>query len=491
MKAMRNILLVMMLMISIMGFSQKNEKSFFLHGKTTDIPHSKRTAVGWSDTKRVPEKGIMKLKDAQKTSVLNLFNRRMPPTIAKTVAAPPKTHKSTKQQLDSVFWYYRAKTVYTYDDAGNNVSATDYYLNNSTWVEESKSEFKYDAQGNLTEAISTDKTYMAKSVLEYDTDGNLSRITEYYWDDSDWIEDYKEEYEYNPDGSAARIISYYWDDDQDDWIMDYKEDCEYNPDGSIASIISYYWDDDQDDWIMEVKFECAYNPDGNIARITYCYWDDYIDDWTEMYKYEYEYDANAYRKFKRTFFYWDWYENDWVEEEEYMEYEYDAAGNLLSEASYTWDEYDGEWYGSKYVYNYDMSYSKADLYFPIRFDDMYNKRLNGIFYWRDGTDWIEEESESEIYYWSEHTVGIGNHELQITNYEVYPNPTSGQLRISISDNSISDIRQSKIEIYDVVGKLQNAEHRTQNEEIVIDISHLTNGMYFLKIDNKVVKVIKQ
>jgi len=29
-----------------------------------------------------------------------------------------------------------------------------------------------------------------------------------------------------------------------------------------------------------------------------------------------------------------------------------------------------------------------------------------------------------------------------------------------------------------------------NNEISIDVSHLASGMYFLKIDNKVVKIIK-
>jgi hypothetical protein len=69
---------------------------------------------------------------------------------------------------------------------------------------------------------------------------------------------------------------------------------------------------------------------------------------------------------------------------------------------------------------------------------------------------------------------------------VYPNPTTNQLKITnyeLKENSM-------IEIYDIVGKLQKVECRTQNGEIEIDFSHLANGMYFLKVDNKSIKIIK-
>ena len=51
----------------------------------------------------------------------------------------------------------------------------------------------------------------------------------------------------------------------------------------------------------------------------------------------------------------------------------------------------------------------------------------------------------------------------------------------------------EIENYDVVGRKYDvgAKHILPNDEIEIDISHLANGLYFLKIDNKVFKVVKQ
>ena len=77
----------------------------------------------------------------------------------------------------------------------------------------------------------------------------------------------------------------------------------------------------------------------------------------------------------------------------------------------------------------------------------------------------------------------------ITNevLRIYPNPTTGMLRVTgyqLQENT-------KIEIYDIIGRKQQAESRTQNEIIEIDISHLANGLYFLKVDGKTVKIVKQ
>ena len=66
---------------------------------------------------------------------------------------------------------------------------------------------------------------------------------------------------------------------------------------------------------------------------------------------------------------------------------------------------------------------------------------------------------------------------------IYPNPTTGKLTI---DNG--QLKIENIEIYDIVGrKIVNCPLSIDNS---IDVSHLANGLYFLKIGNKTVKVIK-
>jgi len=84
------------------------------------------------------------------------------------------------------------------------------------------------------------------------------------------------------------------------------------------------------------------------------------------------------------------------------------------------------------------------------------------------------------------TVGIStitNDELRIT---VFPNPTSGKIVVS---GQLLDV---SVEVYDIIGKLQESRiSEIGKSEIVLDISHLANGLYFLKVDNRTIKIIKQ
>ena len=72
---------------------------------------------------------------------------------------------------------------------------------------------------------------------------------------------------------------------------------------------------------------------------------------------------------------------------------------------------------------------------------------------------------------------------------IFPNPTTSHLQITgyeLRENTT-------IEIYDVAGKLLQTNIVNPQSEIVIDVSHLTNGMYYLRIIGKesiTLKIIK-
>jgi hypothetical protein len=69
--------------------------------------------------------------------------------------------------------------------------------------------------------------------------------------------------------------------------------------------------------------------------------------------------------------------------------------------------------------------------------------------------------------------GVGIVETVLPNINVYPNPTTGELKIE------SELRIENVVIYDVFGKIQKTEN--WKAENVIDISHLPAGAYFVKI----------
>jgi len=76
--------------------------------------------------------------------------------------------------------------------------------------------------------------------------------------------------------------------------------------------------------------------------------------------------------------------------------------------------------------------------------------------------------------------------------DVYPNPNTGELQITNYE-----LRVKNIEVFDINGKKQKTESRKQKAEgeIVIDISHLPAGIYFVKVLTEqgeiVEKIVKQ
>ena len=82
----------------------------------------------------------------------------------------------------------------------------------------------------------------------------------------------------------------------------------------------------------------------------------------------------------------------------------------------------------------------------------------------------------------------------IASVQVYPNPTKGEFWVSGFEVSGFELQVTGIEIFDVMGRTVGANLRVCPESNAINISHLPNGVYFLKIttENGVItkKIIK-
>jgi len=86
---------------------------------------------------------------------------------------------------------------------------------------------------------------------------------------------------------------------------------------------------------------------------------------------------------------------------------------------------------------------------------------------------------------------------------VFPNPSTGELKISLPNPSEGGAYDVYIQIYSVVGQLVYQNNNLTNQQqitksannqinnVIVDISHLANGMYFLKVGDKVVRFVKE
>jgi len=138
----------------------------------------------------------------------------------------------------------------------------------------------------------------------------------------------------------------------------------------------------------------------------------------------------------------------------------------------------------QYEYTYNLSYSKTDLICPSDYLSN-NMCTEKKWYSWNGKSWNTTPNCISTYYWSEQKITGIVETRHATSLQVYPNPTNGILHIV----SAGATHALPVQIYDIYGrKIVNCQLSIVNS---IDISHLANGLYFLKMGNKTTRFVKE
>ena len=82
------------------------------------------------------------------------------------------------------------------------------------------------------------------------------------------------------------------------------------------------------------------------------------------------------------------------------------------------------------------------------------------------------------------TVGIAHHTQ--SNINIYPNPTTGEVRFENGE-----VRIASVEVFDITGRKQHAEIRESDGGVLLNIAHLPSGVYLVKAAGRVWKVVKR
>ena len=164
------------------------------------------------------------------------------------------------------------------------------------------------------------------------------------------------------------------------------------------------------------------------------------------------------------------------------------------DAEYYWNNETNNWTGEyKYEYAYNLSYSITDLIHPFDIPPSNNMPIEDIYFTWSGTDWIEEGRD--VYYWSgKEIIGVSDITKDNSAIKVYPNPTTGQLTIDASACSATngEFTINNVEIFDIYGRKQNNfQFSIFNSPLKIDISHLSSGIYFVKISTKAGETVRK
>ena len=405
-------------------------------------------------------------------------------------------------------WRNWGKTEYTYDAQGNQTLYAQFRWDADLdqWRDYSKSEFEYDAQGNKTLVVHYDwATYLnqmiksSKFEYEYDAQGNQTLEARSFWNEelNQWENSNKYEYEYDAHGNKTLEVRSYWNEELNQWENSDKSEYEYDAQGNQTLKVYYSWDYNLNQWEEHSKYKTEYEYDtyGNVNLKVAYFWDKELNQWRDYSKFESEYDTQGNQ------IWYAYYELDedlqWIGWK--SEYEYDAHGNQTLYISYSWDTNLNQWINSrKYESTYNLSYTWADV---ICWPDLYdhsNTDVNIVltetsYHWDETiSDWGEPTATT--YYYSAIEIGIAHHTQP--NITIFPNPTSGELRIESGELGElrienGELRMETVEVFDMLGRKQHAEIRESDGGVLLNITHLPSGIYLVKAAGRVWKVVKQ
>jgi len=122
--------------------------------------------------------------------------------------------------------------------------------------------------------------------------------------------------------------------------------------------------------------------------------------------------------------------------------------------------------------------------------------VDGVNVGTDATyQFIDVTSDHTIAVKFKPNTAIEEWKVESGELKIYPNPTRGQLQVTIADQARNELQVTSYEIFDVMGKkLLTSPLSLTSPETTLNISHLPNGIYFLKIttENGIItkKIIK-
>jgi len=357
-----------------------------------------------------------------------------------------KTKMVTKMVLDSIQEGDK-KWSFSYDKRGNNTQS----INHSTGI---VIEYTYDANGKLMESYHGKST---KVEYTYDDTENTMLGIWYQRDGNGWKKNGVEiEYTYDENGNL--IIVRIRRNGACSTVSRERHEYKYNAKGNLTEHCRYQGLDEEDEDIRpQEKWEYTYDANGITGEIQSVH-------------------ASAV---------------GWQLGKKY-EYTCDYMGNVIKSISYS--RFGGEWRydgTAEYEYTYyDLPDSEIEVVLPYDKEDY---QLKGVVTEKRAnyTDKVD------YYHWSPKEIEVESKSVNISeltqvnsSIKVYPNPTGGQLKVEIAGQSHND--GTDIVLFDITGKNVGTWHTVSApSETVIDISHLANGIYFLKLNGEMYKVVKQ
>ena len=426
------------------------------------------------------------------------------------------------------------KTVFAYDDAGNRILFRR-YDSYPAWEYFIYRKYEYDSNGNRTSIIFFREEFCfwefaniwmrEKWLFVFDNDGNMLMRTEFEWDFTNEVWVGKEWggkviYEFNAHGHPVKRLEFDWDTAAGGWVpagwrpvITIRNEYEFDNEGRITSHIVYRDNGFGENPANKYLFE--FDSNGNMTLKTIFSWQLEFDPntweviggyWEHFARYVRGYDAAGNRILDSRYFY-DWWDGFWVGEDR-TKLTFDSEGRIIWGAVYDWNSITNAWrlrgtvdfeFDSngnliseiidvvgdptlKSVWEFDPNYYLfSDVKWGVEGVVMVNKMLEMREYVQ-ASDWTEFAVTTAHYSaLDDGTTDIPNRpEVSIS---VFPNPAADSFVISgITENTL-------VTVTDLSGRTVLQQIVAPNESV--SVSHLPQGIYFVRVNETVVRVIKQ
>lgn len=377
-----------------------------------------------------------------------------------------------------------------------------YNAPNLEWVKSDKSFYTYDNKGNslstnLQKVSNNVYTNTFKYIREFNTDNLvvLFDIKKWNLQNLEW-ENYSIDTIYYKGKIEWKSISKDWNSSLIGYVNAYKYENEIDTNEKITSITNYNWDGNDEKWVEFDYTKNNYDKDGNIIVSVYYEFDVATQKLNPFSKDTFEYD-NKNRVINNIYYSFNDVDSSYIP---YLKYITKYSKNIDTTYTYSWNKNNSVWVNYlKSYYSYDsnedligyttQSFNSNNNNWETIYDYSYiidgnRNRVESIR--KNASNGVLNFSRKVTYFYTPHEV-ISSVQSIDPKLKIYPNPTYSVLNLE------NITGYEKATIYDINGKLLVQKVLSNNSE-KIDLSNLTNGIYFLRLVNKnkdiVTKIIK-
>lgn len=168
-------------------------------------------------------------------------------------------------------WHKIEKFIHSYDGNNNRIyTLKQNFCNGSSWENEENYTYAYDGNNNLIESVSQDWDGSAwvnngKTSFFYDENNNAYEIWGYSWYESEWFLYYKNFSTFDDNNNLLTSLVKNWNWDISDWENQHKWTYTYDQHNNQVKSLSQTWFDDEgaEYWLNQRKSTYYYLPAKN------------------------------------------------------------------------------------------------------------------------------------------------------------------------------------------------------------------------------------